>query len=243
MDLPDFVKKAALFMVSKRVSVPENPINRYHELLMLKKLIDDLNINCIFDVGANRGQFADELRQIGYKKDIISFEPVPSEFDALYDKFKNDPCWLGKKIALGDENKTATINVDPNLTVMSSILIPIENASDYVQTVSIEVRRLDDLYSELVSGIENPRVFLKLDTQGYDLNVFRGAEKCRSNILGLQSEVSVQPLYEGMPSYLEALREYESDGFELYNLEAVSRTHTGGLQEMNSFMRRRNERL
>src|SRR5262249_38380754 len=99
---------------------------------------------------------------------------------------------------------------------------------------------LDELFSHLVSGIRDPRVFLKMDTQGYDLEVFKGARSSIRNILGLQSELSVRPLYHGMPHYLEALSVYEDAGFELFDLTVVTRTSEGGLQELNCFMKRRN---
>jgi hypothetical protein len=77
-----------------------------------------------------------------------------------------------------------------------------------------------------------------MDTQGYDLEVFRGASGIISKILGIQSELSIQPIYRDMPHYLEALEAYESAGFELFNLSVVNRVDTGGLLEMNCFMRR-----
>lgn len=58
------------------------------------------------------------------------------------------------------------------------------------------------------------------------------------HISGLQSEISVRPLYHGMPHYLEALAVYEDAGFELFDLTVVTRTSEGGLQELNCFMKR-----
>ena len=68
--------------------------------------------------------------------------------------------------------------------------------------------------------------------------MFRGAELCLPQLLGLQSELSVQPLYENMPHYIEALELYERAGLELYDLSVVNRTDDGGILELNCYMRR-----
>jgi hypothetical protein len=85
----------------------------------------------------------------------------------------------------------------------------------------VPVRRLDHVVEELNLG---PRgVFLKMDTQGWDLEVIRGAEACLPRIAALQSEMSVVPIYEGMPSYLDMLRELHGRGFEPAAMFPVSR--------------------
>ena len=230
------VKSTALKAVSLGIKVPEALIERFNELTHLKKLLEILDINCVLDVGANRGQFAHELRAIGYAGYIISFEPVKREFEALSDSFRKDKKWIGHRIALGSKNEITKINV-ANLTVMSSLL---ESVGDRRMTgrQDIEVKRLDGIFSSIIEKIVNPRVFLKMDTQGYDLEVFGGAAQCLEHIQGLQSELSVQPLYKNMPHYNESLSIYEEAGFELYNLSVVNRISTGGLLELNAFMRR-----
>jgi hypothetical protein len=89
-----------------------------------------------------------------------------------------------------------------------------------------------------LSDVQSSRIFLKMDTQGYDLEVFSGATGALDRVLGLQSELSVRPLYEGMPHYIQSLETYQSAGFDLYNLSVVNRIETGGLLELNCFMRR-----
>jgi len=89
-----------------------------------------------------------------------------------------------------------------------------------------------------MKDFDSSRVFLKMDTQGYDLEVFRGTSGCIDKIQGIQSELSIQALYKNMPHYLEVLEAYEAAGFDLYNLSVVNRVSNGGLLELNCFMRR-----
>jgi len=229
------VKPILLKMVSLGFKVPDTPIERLTELIHLKDFLALLNINCVLDVGANRGQFAHDLRGVGYDGHIISFEPIQNEFSALSQSFTDDLKWQGYQFALGRESKSLSLNVS-RLTVMSSFLKSAHETSTECQEV--EIKRLDTLFPELVKDIPHPRVFLKMDTQGYDLEVFKGASGCIAEIVALQSELSVQPYYENMPHYLEALETYESFGFELYNLSVVNRGSSGGLLELNALMRR-----
>jgi FkbM family methyltransferase len=212
-------------------------MDRVMELTHLKQLIDLLEINCVLDVGANRGQFASELRGIGFKGLIVSFEPVQREFVALRQRFSRDSAWRGYPIALGRENGMRNINVIPHLTVMSSLL-ETQQLWPNAEVEKIEVKRLDGIFHEVVSGLAARRVLLKMDTQGYDLEVFAGAEGCLEHLHALQSEVSVVPLYKGMPHYLQSLGVYERAGFLLFNLSVVGRTGDGGLQELNCLMKR-----
>ena len=234
----DFKKKLALKALATGISLPEGPIDRIIELTHLKQLIALLRINCVLDVGANQGQFATELRGIGFTGLIVSFEPLQREFAQLQKSFSRDPLWRGFQIALGAKRETAKINVIPHLTVMSSIL-QATGKWRQMETEDIQVERLDDIFESALGHVESPRVLLKMDTQGYDLNVFAGAHGCMKVIHALQSELSVIPAYKEMPHYLEALAVYEQAAFELFNLSVVSRIATGGLQELNCLMKRK----
>ena len=230
-------KRLALAGVARGIRLPENPVNRYGELLRLRGLLDELEINCVIDAGANTGQFASELRAAGFGGHIVSFEPVERSFRALQESLGGDPLWSGHRLALGDEDTRLTINVTPQMTVMSSFLAPRGDAFEVVPE-EVEVRRLDGILEEMTSQVHDPRVFLKMDTQGFDLKVFAGAAGCLERIRGLQSELSVIPVYEGMSTYLEALETYGQHGFELFDLSVVTRGDRDELLELNCFMRR-----
>jgi hypothetical protein len=92
----------------------------------------------------------------------------------------------------------------------------------FVDKEEVEVNTLDLVFDELVSQIEDPRPFLKVDTQGFDLEVVKGARNCIGKILGLQSELEVRRMYEGTPGYLEALAFYADLGFALKDFYTVA---------------------
>lgn len=203
----------------------------------MKKLLEDERIDLVLDVGANTGQYASDLRALGYQGMICSFEPVQRSFEQLKSAFQGDPQWRGWRLALGDQTGEMTINVVPSLTEMSSLLTP-RGGWTGLEEEQVQVRRLDEIFDEASADVPNPRVLLKMDTQGFDLSVFEGAAGCLERVQGLESELSVRPLYRDMPSYTEALSAYQAAGFTLAHVSVVSRTAEGELAELNCFMKR-----
>jgi FkbM family methyltransferase len=185
-----------------------------------------LKINCVLDVGANLGQYALRLRQHGYRGRIVSFEPVPSLAAQLRERAAHDDKWLVFDCALGDEEGTAEINAMPG--TLSSMLSPSEFGRSWspklndVHTETISISRLDSLYDQVTDGLRSPRVYLKMDTQGYDVQAFRGAGSHVGDVLALQSEVACVPIYDGMPRLPEILSVYEEAGLEISGLYPVT---------------------
>jgi FkbM family methyltransferase len=183
--------------------------------------------NCVLDVGANVGQFARSLRADGYRGRIVSFEPVARAFMRLQEAAADDPAWDVYPYALGRESGTAEIHADPR--TLSSLLPPSDFGRQRQERLShqvtelIEVRRLEDVFEEVTAGLDAPRPYLKMDTQGFDLEVFAGAGRVLEHVVGMQSEVSCVPLYDGMPRLPEQLATYEAAGFETAGMYQVSR--------------------
>jgi FkbM family methyltransferase len=206
-------------MVQKRVS----------EFLAAEQvawLLRATQTDLVLDVGANVGQYALALRRAGYAGRIISFEPVSEPFRALARSAAGDPAWEVRNHALGAEDGTAEINITPG--TMSSMLAASEFGrgwSDKLEQTSletIEVRRLDGVFDELTHG-RPARAYLKLDTQGFDLEVFRGAGDALRSVVAMQSEVACLAIYDGMPRLQEQLTAYEDAGFETVGMYPVSR--------------------
>ncbi len=198
-------------------------------------------VNCVIDVGANHGQYARRLRRAGYRGRIVSFEPVAETFARLQASAAGDPSWSVHRCALGREEAVATMHVVPG--TLSSVLAPTAFGLDRYRQLrdptdeDVPVRRLDGILDELTAGLEEPRIFLKLDTQGYDLEVFAGLGERVGELAGLQSEVALMPIYEGMPTMPEAIAAYEAAGFEVTALYPVSRqSDTGRVLEFDCVM-------
>jgi FkbM family methyltransferase len=201
-------------------------------------------VNCVIDVGARIGDYGRWLRQIGYRGQIISFEPVAEHVRALTEVAARDGRWTVLPFGLGSVSEARTISVTKS-SDFTSLLTPRADATalfpgaavDHEETV--EIRRLDELFSTIMAGIPNPRVYLKLDTQGSDVEVLRGAAGCLEHVLAGQTELSFVPLYEGQPSYLEALAELDRHQLAPAGFFVEARTSDWRLIEANCIIVRR----
>lgn len=206
-------------------------------------------VNCVLDVGAHAGQYATSLRQAGYRGHIFSFEPVPELAERLAQAAEGDPRWSVYAFALGNRDATVPMNVVPEATG-SSFLRPSEYGIDRYEeflrkrTEHLPVRRLDEILDDVLIGIENPRLYLKLDTQGYDLEVFAGAGERVHEFVGMQSELAALSIYEGMVRMPEALATYEAAGFGIIDMFPVTQERrTGRTLEFDCVMIRPEQAL
>lgn len=216
---------------------PADLMNHFADYAYLKRFLDQFGINCVLDVGANTGGYAQLLRRVGYRGQIVSFEPNPDAFLPMSKIFRDDPHWNGFQLALGSARKSAGFHVGISDNESSFLE---RSTEDWIARVDeVEVMRLDSLFTEIVKPLVHPRVLLKLDTQGYDLEVIEGAKTCLEQIIALQSEISVKPLYQQMPHYTDALALYESLGYSLMHLAPVLRGKKhGNIVEYDAVMAR-----
>jgi hypothetical protein len=128
-------------------------------------------------------------------------------------------------MALGSEDAIGTLNVLHH-SQLTSLRLPsnagmslIPDHGMALQSVEqVEIRRLDSVFDLCADGMATPRAFLKVDVQGYDLEVFRGATNCMQYVVALQSEVSLKPIYEQAPPFDEAIHFLRSLHFDVTGL-------------------------
>jgi FkbM family methyltransferase len=218
----------------------------------LRELFDMLGIDCVLDVGANIGQFHDFLRlHVGYAGCIVSFEPVREMYDRLRRAARADAAWSVHPFALGEQDGSAEIAVMVERTLSS--LLPRNEESlramgyekylretEVAHTETISVRRLDRIFDEVVPpGVT--RVFMKTDTQGYDMAVVRGASGCLDRLPAIQVELPVREVYRGAPDYLRSLAELSSMAYELTGLFPVQRDATLRVVNVDAVLVRHDE--
>lgn len=242
-----------MFYQGHNPDLADDRVNDFARKMHLKYILNYMNINLVLDVGANQGQYASELRSLGYDGHIISFEPVSETYSLLEQTARGDSKWKTYKIGLGAENKTTEINVFP-LSVMNSMLSEdAHNMRDlFIQNSvseeackssgkeSIELRRLDDIFGQITEYLgDECRLFIKLDTQGFDLEVLKGGQLTFQESLAIQSEISFIPIYVCMPNYKESIQAFESAGFGITGLFWVSRYNDLAASEFDCFMSKR----
>jgi FkbM family methyltransferase len=209
------------------------------DVLRLKK------VDMVIDVGANEGQFGLLLRRRGYHGRIASFEPVPEVYARLCQLSAGDASWSVHELALGDYDGSGPLSV-AKASELSSLLSPTKWNEDRegnvtpVRRETVAVRRLDSLFHELKAE----RPFLKVDVQGAEEMVLRGAKDCLSKMVGVQLEVALYQFYEGQLLLQETLRLMDNLGFVPAIIEPIGYydpTDPCRLMEMDCvFIRRQN---
>lgn len=209
------------------------------DLRRRKKLIEYHKINKILDVGANSGQYALQTIQLGFKGNIISFEPVKSVFEKLQKETQKNRFWSAYNYGLGNKNEEVLINISKN-TFSSSLLEIMPNhvkgapESKYTHQEKVIIKTLDEVYNEIVD--ENDVVFLKIDVQGFEKNVIEGSKNSLKFIKGIQLEMSLEELYKGEMLFDDTVKLLKSEGFSLHSLEnGFYNKETGKLLQVDGF--------
>lgn len=186
----------------------------------IRRYLNKVAFDAIIDVGANTGQFATMLRTIGYTGRIISFEPGSQAFAALARAAAKDPQWSIHNLALGAERGNVRLNIS-KATDFSSIrsfkpeMAQLEPTTIIEHTETIACETLDHLLPQL--NLAGSRILLKIDTQGFEDEVLRGAGLALQSIAAIQLELSAVPIYEGQVPMDEQIRRLSRLGFSMYD--------------------------
>jgi FkbM family methyltransferase len=184
-------------------------------------LLQRLGINLVLDVGANEGGYGLELRRGGYRGRIWSYEPLSKAFADLSRCADGDDQWKTVNCACGAKAGSAKINVARNS--WSSSLLPMletHSASDpdsaYISDETISLCTLDDIVVASL-GLQD-RVWLKIDTQGFEAEVLKGASRLMPRVCALECELSLVPLYDGQALIDEMVAMIYQMGFRMVGM-------------------------
>jgi FkbM family methyltransferase len=153
-----------------------------------------------------------------------------------------DRGWFIEALALDERESEATLNI-----TASDQFSSLKNPSDaettlfnemnaVVQRVAVRTGRLDSLFDRYRARLGFRRPFLKMDTQGNDLAVARGAGERLFHFAGLQSELAIRRLYEGQSDFREAIAFYQGSGFVLSGFVPNNSGHFPDLFEIDCVM-------
>ena len=195
---------------------------RSHVLARRGKFLRMYNISLVLDVGANTGQYGKEIRELGYTGRIVSFEPMSAAYKLLQARAESDESWETLNIGLGEKEEQALINISKN-SYSSSLLenLPANLVSEpdtvYIGQERIEIRTLDTVIKRLRD--QSDRVYLKIDAQGYEDRVLKGASEALRDIDTVQLEMTIKPLYSGGLLFDEMHRRLNELGYRLVSIE------------------------
>ncbi len=138
-------------------------------ILWRSPYIKSLKASCIFDVGANSGEFSLLARAAFPTARLVCFEPHPEAFATLNKVMRKDKYFQSFQIALGEKEESGVMHLDPfspnsSFTRRSPKSIPQD----------LQIQKLDSFEAMLST---EDQTILKLDVEGYELAILKGGEK------------------------------------------------------------------
>jgi FkbM family methyltransferase len=170
----------------------------------------------LLDVGANVGQFAKVVRTAMPNVNIISFEPIPKDYEILKSKFASDTQFIAINKAVGNESGSVSFEVN-DFSPTSSILPTTQLQKDFypvtgaVQKIEVPIITLDDFSKE---NEINTNILLKIDVQGFEDKVILGTKNFLPNVAVVYVECSFKEFYEGQPLFNDTYQLMLENGFE-----------------------------
>ncbi len=193
------------------------PFNSFE--LQRQRLLEFYGIGQVVDGGANIGQYAETLREHGYRGSILSIEPNPEAFRHLSARAAKTSGWRVYQAAVGEAAGEAILNVTAN-SFSSSLLVPrvlpfnVEAGVVVVRQESVSIEPLDQILDRFDQG--QREILLKLDIQGTEAAALRGASRWLDRIAMIELELSLMSLYEGeAPRFQEMIKLVADLGFDL----------------------------
>lgn len=203
------------------------------------KLLQHYHIDLVFDIGANKGQYAMGIMDAGYRKRIVSFEPLSEVHKALKEGSKNYANWtVAPRCAVGARKEEIEINISAN-SVSSTLLTMLDSHLDgapeskIIGKEKVMVYPLDEIGKEYIQTEKN--IFLKIDVQGFEQEVLKGATQLIERAKGIEMEISLVSLYEGQKWLLPEVLEFmQQKGFQLRSIMPAFTDHkTGNVLQCN----------
>lgn len=200
----------------------------------------------MFDVGAACGEFTECVLAFQPWAIVHAFEPIGGLFQVLQQKFKDYPGIYCKNYAFGGENGQRSINVS-NYPQASSFLESGSVLNDRVYGIDFSSVKKEMVRVKTAAGYARARSvdkikLLKLDVQGYEIEVLRGAEPILDRVEFIYAEAQFQELYKKGPMFDEVYGFLNTRGFELVRMTSFRADDDGKLMECDMIFRSRSFR-
>ena len=202
---------------------------------------DGHKFDAVVDIGANRGQFA--LLMAGMFPDarILAFEPLVEPFRKLLEITAHLPGVRAFNAAIGDTRGSMPMNVAKRDD--SSSLLPITAMQERIfpdtgraRVDHVHVAPLGDFMNEFDLGRPS---LLKIDVQGFELEVLKGSADCLERFDVVYVEASFIQLYEGQPFASDIIDYLHHRDFRLSGIYNLSQTADGRAVQADFLFERR----
>lgn len=191
--------------------------------LELLELVTPENINVIYDIGAHVGTWTLLAKAIFPSAQVHAFEPLAEHQGGFRKQFVGAKDVTLHPVALGSANTSTFFHV--NDASSASSVLPLADACRFhfglreVEQVPVRLHCLDDYRTAHQLSLPD---MIKLDVQGYELEVLKGGPQCLRSAKAVLMEVSFVELYCGQPLFADVVRFMADHGFRLHALSMAT---------------------
>ena len=220
----DLTQKAWKYALSA-VERPQHIPHLLSSILKGAHLGDLLNLNqrwlkragigTVIDIGAHTGEFSSAIMVVLPGVSVYAFEPLSDCFDELANRFKKCPRYRAFQVALGE--RSGEVKFWRSSFSKSSSVLPMATLhrvtfpwSAVCSPITTRVETLDSFLGEMDLA---SRVFMKVDVQGYEDRVLKGAAIVLKQVDYVLVEVSFRPLYDGQATFYNICELLRRSGF------------------------------
>ena len=189
----------------------------------------------IFDIGANQGQSIERFLKIFNNPIIHSFEPIKSDFDIMYKKYKDNKNIYLNNFALGNKTEEKEFNITAKTETSSFNKITLGtdwlkarskkwNTTEEGFVISVQkvsVKKLDDYCKDNRINLID---LMKIDTQGYEDKVLEGSINTieKNKIKAIETEIIWNNVYDKYFSFFDLEKYLIPNNFRMVGLESSS---------------------
>jgi FkbM family methyltransferase len=189
--------------------------------ILNKPWLERGRIGTVIDVGANEGQFIKVARVLFSAASILAFEPNPRLTHCLRTLLGPSGIHAVFPFACGREPATMPLHLtkfSPSTSFLSptSLRIPGFPAVETEETIEVKVERLDQVVQR--HGSARKPFLLKLDVQGFELEVLQGAAGLLPDVAAVLCEVNTAPFYEGQAAFEDICAFMRQHNFRLIDI-------------------------
>ena len=189
----------------------------------LEKIFKIYDIQIVFDIGSNIGQFSKKILNLNYKNKIVLIEPINKTFLALKNNFKNKNNLEFLNIGIGVETSKLKMYKSARDGDMNSLLkinnVGTNLVKNAVITSEEEVKIID--VNEFLKNYKLENILFKIDIEGYDFKVLKHIKKeYLQQITCILCEIQNVKMWEGQENNLkEQLEFFENNNFKLFGID------------------------
>jgi FkbM family methyltransferase len=198
-------------------------LNNIAASIELENLVKDLDFKTVFDIGSNKGQFILLIEKLFKDKIFYSFEPIREILEKQKNFFKNKENFFFYNLGIGEKSETKKFYITNRRDSSSFLKVEhrIKGNKDYQieEEREINIKSLDEIFNQKI--LLEP-ILMKIDVQGFELEVLKGSSNILRKIKYIIIEVSNSEIYSKQPLSNEIIEYLNLKNFQVFKKNSIT---------------------